>query len=151
MRVWDSVSLSTLHVLGLGVFDRAVCCVGFSKSVSPVPSLACPGRPLGLEATPSSWRHRCWPRPLALQAVCPHLWPHRPALLALMRGPYVLIAPQRNSSVILCTSVNAFCIIFSHHLSFWKGPYPLGILSPVSRAALAPSTILSGCWQVWRR
>uniref|UniRef100_A0A8C0KD11 EMAP like 2 n=1 Tax=Canis lupus dingo TaxID=286419 RepID=A0A8C0KD11_CANLU len=26
------VSLSTLHVLGLGVFDRAVCCVGFSKS-----------------------------------------------------------------------------------------------------------------------
>uniref|UniRef100_A0A452VGP9 EMAP like 2 n=1 Tax=Ursus maritimus TaxID=29073 RepID=A0A452VGP9_URSMA len=37
VRVWDSVSLSTLHVLGLGVFDRAVCCVGFSKSVSPVP------------------------------------------------------------------------------------------------------------------
>ncbi|XP_008850265.2 echinoderm microtubule-associated protein-like 2 isoform X1 [Nannospalax galili] len=32
VRVWDSVSLSTLHVLGLGVFDRAVCCVGFSKS-----------------------------------------------------------------------------------------------------------------------
>ncbi|NIG59815.1 echinoderm microtubule-associated protein-like 2 [Pontoporia blainvillei] len=32
VRVWDSVSLSTLHILGLGVFDRAVCCVGFSKS-----------------------------------------------------------------------------------------------------------------------
>ncbi|XP_028385786.1 echinoderm microtubule-associated protein-like 2 isoform X5 [Phyllostomus discolor] len=32
VRIWDSVSLSTLHVLGLGVFDRAVCCVGFSKS-----------------------------------------------------------------------------------------------------------------------
>ncbi|XP_038623371.1 echinoderm microtubule-associated protein-like 2 isoform X1 [Tachyglossus aculeatus] len=32
VRVWDSVSLSTLHVLGLGAFDRAVCCVGFSKS-----------------------------------------------------------------------------------------------------------------------
>ncbi|EDM08224.1 echinoderm microtubule associated protein like 2, isoform CRA_b [Rattus norvegicus] len=34
VRVWDSVSLSTLHVLGLGVFDRAVCCVAFSKSCS---------------------------------------------------------------------------------------------------------------------
>ncbi|PNJ40909.1 EML2 isoform 18, partial [Pongo abelii] len=34
VRIWDSVSLSTLHVLGLGVFDRAVCCVGFSKSCS---------------------------------------------------------------------------------------------------------------------
>ncbi|XP_051845330.1 echinoderm microtubule-associated protein-like 2 isoform X1 [Antechinus flavipes] len=32
VRVWDSVSLSTLHVIGLGAFDRAVCCVGFSKS-----------------------------------------------------------------------------------------------------------------------
>ncbi|XP_040832507.1 echinoderm microtubule-associated protein-like 2 isoform X1 [Ochotona curzoniae] len=32
VRVWDSVSLSTLHVLGLGVFDRAVACVAFSKS-----------------------------------------------------------------------------------------------------------------------
>uniref|UniRef100_A0A286XTP8 EMAP like 2 n=1 Tax=Cavia porcellus TaxID=10141 RepID=A0A286XTP8_CAVPO len=32
VRIWDSVSLSTLHVLGLGMFDRAVCCVGFSKS-----------------------------------------------------------------------------------------------------------------------
>lgn len=43
VRIWDSVSLSTLHVLGLGVFDRAVCCVGFSKSVSPAPGpFACP-------------------------------------------------------------------------------------------------------------
>ncbi|KAM9813061.1 echinoderm microtubule-associated protein-like 2 isoform 1-T1 [Syngnathus typhle] len=32
VRVWDSVSLNTLHVLGLGVFDRAVTCVSFSKS-----------------------------------------------------------------------------------------------------------------------
>uniref|UniRef100_A0A2R8ZE94 EML-like first beta-propeller domain-containing protein n=1 Tax=Pan paniscus TaxID=9597 RepID=A0A2R8ZE94_PANPA len=38
VRIWDSVSLSTLHVLGLGVFDRAVCCVGFSKSNLPHPS-----------------------------------------------------------------------------------------------------------------
>ncbi|KAJ7304187.1 hypothetical protein JRQ81_011719 [Phrynocephalus forsythii] len=32
VRVWDSVSLNTLHVLGPGPFDRAVTCVGFSKS-----------------------------------------------------------------------------------------------------------------------
>ncbi|XP_049580877.1 echinoderm microtubule-associated protein-like 2 isoform X1 [Syngnathus scovelli] len=32
VRVWDSVSLNTLHVLGVGVFDRAVTCVSFSKS-----------------------------------------------------------------------------------------------------------------------
>ncbi|XP_005932651.1 echinoderm microtubule-associated protein-like 2 isoform X1 [Haplochromis burtoni] len=32
VRVWDSVSLNTLHVLGTGVFDRAVTCVAFSKS-----------------------------------------------------------------------------------------------------------------------
>ncbi|MGH0114994.1 UNVERIFIED_CONTAM: hypothetical protein FKN15_065918 [Acipenser sinensis] len=31
-RVWDSVSLNTLHVVGMGVFDRAVACVAFSKS-----------------------------------------------------------------------------------------------------------------------
>ncbi|XP_041919975.1 echinoderm microtubule-associated protein-like 2 isoform X1 [Alosa sapidissima] len=31
-RVWDSVSLNTLHVIGMGVFDRAVTCVAFSKS-----------------------------------------------------------------------------------------------------------------------
>ncbi|KAI5098974.1 echinoderm microtubule-associated protein-like 2 isoform X1, partial [Silurus meridionalis] len=30
--VWDSVSLNTLHVIGSGVFDRAVTCVAFSKS-----------------------------------------------------------------------------------------------------------------------
>ncbi|KAH0631627.1 hypothetical protein JD844_006057 [Phrynosoma platyrhinos] len=34
VRVWDSVSLNTLHVLGPGPFDRAVSCVGFSKSCS---------------------------------------------------------------------------------------------------------------------
>ncbi|XP_056230586.1 echinoderm microtubule-associated protein-like 2 isoform X1 [Seriola aureovittata] len=32
IRVWDSVSLNTLHVLGMGVCDRAVTCVAFSKS-----------------------------------------------------------------------------------------------------------------------
>ncbi|XP_031719367.1 echinoderm microtubule-associated protein-like 2 isoform X2 [Anarrhichthys ocellatus] len=32
VRVWDSVSLNTLHVIGMGVFDRAVSCVAFSKS-----------------------------------------------------------------------------------------------------------------------
>nr|XP_033810290.1 echinoderm microtubule-associated protein-like 2 isoform X1 [Geotrypetes seraphini] len=32
VRIWDSVSLNTLHVLGMGAFDRAVTCVGFSKS-----------------------------------------------------------------------------------------------------------------------
>uniref|UniRef100_A0A8C8VQI3 EMAP like 2 n=1 Tax=Pelusios castaneus TaxID=367368 RepID=A0A8C8VQI3_9SAUR len=32
VRIWDSVSLNTLHVLGLGAFDRAVSCLGFSKS-----------------------------------------------------------------------------------------------------------------------
>ncbi|KAL8567806.1 hypothetical protein ACOMHN_009114 [Nucella lapillus] len=30
IRIWDSVSLHTLHVLGLGDFDRAVCCISFS-------------------------------------------------------------------------------------------------------------------------
>lgn len=33
IRVWDSVSLNTLHVLGLGFFDRALVCLAFSKSV----------------------------------------------------------------------------------------------------------------------
>ncbi|XP_067875081.1 LOW QUALITY PROTEIN: echinoderm microtubule-associated protein-like 2 [Heterodontus francisci] len=32
VRVWDSVSLNTLHVIGSGVFDRAISCVSFSKS-----------------------------------------------------------------------------------------------------------------------
>ncbi|KAJ8414584.1 hypothetical protein AAFF_G00037860 [Aldrovandia affinis] len=32
VRVWDSVSLNTLHVLGMGVFDRAISAVAFSKS-----------------------------------------------------------------------------------------------------------------------
>ncbi|XP_053095726.1 echinoderm microtubule-associated protein-like 2 isoform X3 [Pangasianodon hypophthalmus] len=32
VRVWDSVSLNTLHVIGSGIFDRAVTCVAFSKS-----------------------------------------------------------------------------------------------------------------------
>ncbi|TSN67131.1 Echinoderm microtubule-associated protein-like 1 [Bagarius yarrelli] len=32
VRVWDSVSLNTLHVFGTGFFDRAVVCLSFSKS-----------------------------------------------------------------------------------------------------------------------
>ncbi|XP_073340102.1 echinoderm microtubule-associated protein-like 1 isoform X3 [Pagrus major] len=32
VRVWDSVSLNTLHVLGIGFFDRALVCLAFSKS-----------------------------------------------------------------------------------------------------------------------
>ncbi|XP_051578106.1 echinoderm microtubule-associated protein-like 1 isoform X2 [Myxocyprinus asiaticus] len=32
IRVWDSVSLNTLHVLGSGFFDRALVCLSFSKS-----------------------------------------------------------------------------------------------------------------------
>ncbi|RUS86563.1 hypothetical protein EGW08_005702 [Elysia chlorotica] len=31
VRIWESVSLNTLHVIGLGVFNRAVCCLSFSK------------------------------------------------------------------------------------------------------------------------
>ncbi|KAI1237608.1 hypothetical protein IHE44_0013690 [Lamprotornis superbus] len=34
VRVWDSVTLNTLHVIGMGFFDRAVTCIAFSKSVS---------------------------------------------------------------------------------------------------------------------
>ncbi|KAM4013982.1 echinoderm microtubule-associated protein-like 1 isoform 9-T9 [Anomaloglossus baeobatrachus] len=32
VRVWDSVTLNTLHVIGMGFYDRAVTCVAFSKS-----------------------------------------------------------------------------------------------------------------------
>ncbi|XP_062863019.1 echinoderm microtubule-associated protein-like 1 isoform X2 [Trichomycterus rosablanca] len=32
VRVWDSVSLNTLHVIGSGFFDRALVCLSFSKS-----------------------------------------------------------------------------------------------------------------------
>ncbi|XP_015864304.1 echinoderm microtubule-associated protein-like 4 isoform X4 [Peromyscus maniculatus bairdii] len=34
VRVWDSVSLSTLHVIGLGTFERGVGCLDFSKADS---------------------------------------------------------------------------------------------------------------------
>ncbi|KAF1661423.1 Echinoderm microtubule-associated protein-like 1, partial [Aptenodytes patagonicus] len=34
VRVWDSVTLNTLHVIGMGFFDRAVTCIAFSKSVT---------------------------------------------------------------------------------------------------------------------
>uniref|UniRef100_H3DIX5 EMAP like 1 n=1 Tax=Tetraodon nigroviridis TaxID=99883 RepID=H3DIX5_TETNG len=32
VRVWDSVSLNTLHVLGSGFFERSLVCLAFSKS-----------------------------------------------------------------------------------------------------------------------
>ncbi|KAL2099109.1 hypothetical protein ACEWY4_005589 [Coilia grayii] len=32
VRIWDSVSLNTLHVLGTGFFDRALVCLAFAKS-----------------------------------------------------------------------------------------------------------------------
>ncbi|XP_052476132.1 echinoderm microtubule-associated protein-like 1 isoform X6 [Carassius gibelio] len=32
VRVWDSVSLNTLHILGASFFDRALVCLSFSKS-----------------------------------------------------------------------------------------------------------------------
>lgn len=31
VRIWDSVSLNTLHVIGVGDFERAVSCIAFSK------------------------------------------------------------------------------------------------------------------------
>lgn len=37
VRVWDSVSLNTLHVLGSGFFDRSLVCLAFSKSVRKGP------------------------------------------------------------------------------------------------------------------
>ncbi|NP_001273496.1 echinoderm microtubule-associated protein-like 4 isoform X5 [Mus musculus] len=36
VRVWDSVSLTTLHVIGLGTFERGVGCLDFSKADSGV-------------------------------------------------------------------------------------------------------------------
>ncbi|KAM3931872.1 echinoderm microtubule-associated protein-like 4 isoform 4-T4 [Leptodactylus fuscus] len=36
VRVWDSVSLSTLQVIGLGTFERGVGCLDFSKADSGV-------------------------------------------------------------------------------------------------------------------
>uniref|UniRef100_A0A3B3CEV5 EML-like first beta-propeller domain-containing protein n=1 Tax=Oryzias melastigma TaxID=30732 RepID=A0A3B3CEV5_ORYME len=51
VRVWDSVSLSTLHVLGAGFFDRAVVCLAFSKSVRK--HHLCISDILQMEETPS--------------------------------------------------------------------------------------------------
>ncbi|CAG2253436.1 EML1_2 [Mytilus edulis] len=31
VRIWHSTSLNTLHVIGIGDFDRSVCCLSFSK------------------------------------------------------------------------------------------------------------------------
>ena len=33
IRIWNSISLNTLKVIGLGAFDRAVACIAFSKVV----------------------------------------------------------------------------------------------------------------------
>lgn len=32
IRIWNSVSLQTLHVLGMGDFEQAICCISFSKA-----------------------------------------------------------------------------------------------------------------------
>jgi len=32
IRIWNSVSLQTLHIIGVGDFERAVCCISFSKA-----------------------------------------------------------------------------------------------------------------------
>ncbi|KAG8183584.1 hypothetical protein JTE90_025141 [Oedothorax gibbosus] len=32
VRIWDSVSLNTLHIIGAGEFERAVCCIAFSHA-----------------------------------------------------------------------------------------------------------------------
>lgn len=32
VRIWDSVSLNTLHIIGAGEFERAVSCIAFSKA-----------------------------------------------------------------------------------------------------------------------
>lgn len=34
VRVWNSVSLHTLAVIGIGEFERSICCLSFSKAVS---------------------------------------------------------------------------------------------------------------------
>ncbi|XP_031212603.1 echinoderm microtubule-associated protein-like 4 isoform X3 [Mastomys coucha] len=36
VRVWDSVSLTTLHIIGLGTFERGVGCLDFSKADSGI-------------------------------------------------------------------------------------------------------------------
>jgi len=36
VRIWNSVSLHTLHVIGLGDFERSICCLSFSKAVSNI-------------------------------------------------------------------------------------------------------------------
>ncbi|XP_071743386.1 echinoderm microtubule-associated protein-like 2 isoform X9 [Lepeophtheirus salmonis] len=32
VRVWNSVSMLTIHILGLGDFEKSICCVSFSKA-----------------------------------------------------------------------------------------------------------------------
>lgn len=33
VRIWDTMNLNTLHVIGIGDFDKAVSCLSFSKLV----------------------------------------------------------------------------------------------------------------------
>ena len=37
IRIWNSVSLQTLHIIGIGELERAVVCLSFSKAVSFYP------------------------------------------------------------------------------------------------------------------
>lgn len=32
IRIWNSVSLSTMAIIGTGEFDKSVCCLSFSKA-----------------------------------------------------------------------------------------------------------------------
>jgi len=34
IRIWNSISLATLKIIGIGDFDRAVACIAFSKMAS---------------------------------------------------------------------------------------------------------------------
>ena len=34
VRIWNSVSLHTLHVIGLGDFEKSIACLAFSKAVN---------------------------------------------------------------------------------------------------------------------
>lgn len=36
VRIWDSVSLSTLQIVGMGTFERGVGSLAFSKAVSVI-------------------------------------------------------------------------------------------------------------------
>lgn len=48
VRVWNSVSLATLAVIGLGDFQGSVCCLSFSKAVSKIVSVTYVSRNNGI-------------------------------------------------------------------------------------------------------